>query len=110
LPGALPYAPYDERVKTQILRADRMRQWKQALAWDARAATKQGAAQFVAQHREALKRQLNETMLAFMDEQVQAAVSEVSRKGLAQMERAGPSDPTEPAQFEQVTQDILQEV
>lgn len=109
-PGALPYAPYDERVKAQIVRADRMRQWKQALAWDQRATDKRQAAKFVTEHRQAVQREMNRTMLEFMDEQVKAAVSEVSRKGLAQMDHAGPGDPNETEQFERLDQELLQEV
>lgn len=108
-PGALPYAPYDARVKEQVIRADRMRQWKQALAWDERAKTKHEAARFVREHREGLKRQLNATMLAFMDEQIKAAVADVSRAALQQFQDA-PLDRRFDEKFEKLDAQILQEV
>jgi hypothetical protein len=107
LPGALPYAPYDERVKQQVIRADRMRQWKQALAWDERAKTKDGAAKFLAEHKAALSRQLNETMLKFLDEQIGAAVDGVSQKALDQYMNA-PLDPDFDRKYEAQEQAILQ--
>lgn len=107
-PGDLPYAPYDERVKQQVIRADRMRHWKQALAWDERAKTKDGAAKYVAQHRDAVKRQMNETMLAFLDEQIHDAVSGISQQGLAQFDAAPAADPRFDEKYERLNADILQ--
>lgn len=107
LPGALPYAPYDQRVKQQMIRADRMRSWKQGLAWDERAKTKGQAAKFVAEHRMAVKRQMNETMLAFLDEQVKAAVADVSKKGLEQFANAPAADPKFDEKYERLEHQIL---
>lgn len=107
-PGSLAYAPYDNRVKEQVIRADRMREWRNALAWDERARTKSGAAKYVAQHRDALARQLNETMLQFLDEQVKAATSEVSQKELDRYMDTAPLDTQFDRKYEQLEQHILQ--
>lgn len=109
-PGALPYAPYDGRVREQVIRADRMRQWRGSLAWDERAKTKEGAAKHVARHREGLKREYNRTMLAWLDDQVAGAVSDVSRKALQQFDDAPAGDPREPEKMERLEQEILEGV
>lgn len=92
-PGQLPYAPYDERVKQQIIRMDRLRQWRRAMAWEDRSSEKQGAAALVQEHRRALKRQYEELTLQWLDEQVYEAVSMASRAALAKVADAPPGDP-----------------
>lgn len=108
-PGALHYAPYDERVKEQVIRADRMRQWRMALAWEDRSRTKHEAATHVAKYREGLEREYNRTMLVWLDEQVKGAVSEVSRKALQALDAAPAGDPKEPEQMERLEAEILGE-
>ncbi len=85
LPGALPYAEWDNRVAEQIGRADRLRQWREQIAWDDRQATKHSAAAFIERERDALRRQYAAETLQWLDAQVGAAVSDIPRRVAAKI-------------------------
>lgn len=108
-PGSLPYAPYDTRVKAQIVRADRLRQWREALAWDARGAVPGRAAQFVDAHKHALRREHRRVMMEWLDEQVSAAVDGVSRTTLATLAEAPVTETDYRVASEQLTPALLEE-
>ena len=78
-PGALPYAPWDERVKAQVVRADRLRRWRETLGWDDRQTDKHHAAAFVRRERAGLRRLYNAELLKWLDAQVSDVISDLPR-------------------------------
>jgi len=81
-PGSLPYAEYDQRVFSRIAERDRLLRWKQALGWDQRAEEKNRAGLWVRRDRKAEEEKWAKAMVAYMDNQIEEAVSDVPRSML----------------------------
>jgi hypothetical protein len=78
-PGALAYAPYDRRVRDQLLARDKLRQWRQSMDWDARMARTE-AGLWVNKERSDAQAQYAHAMLAFLDTQIHDAVSDIPHR------------------------------
>ena len=84
-PGDLPYADYSHRVATRAASLDRMRKWKQATGWDQRGLRKTEAGLLVRRDRAAEELQYSEMMLAWMDEEIAGAISDMPRSVAAKI-------------------------
>jgi len=80
LPGALPYAPYDQRVFQALATRDKLRTW--AGDWQARSATKSRAGLVVAGDRTSRRHAYNRQMLAWIETQIEDALLDIPRHRL----------------------------
>jgi hypothetical protein len=84
--GELPYAEYDNRVREKLLQADKLRQWRQRMDWEARYDRGVTEAGLLIQgerkvQREAYARQT----LDWLDTQIVDAVSDIPRRVLGKI-------------------------
>lgn len=80
LPGDLPYAEWDRRVREKMIEHDKLRRWKQARPWDARQANKTDAGLFVKRERKAEEEEFAQAMLKYLETQVSDVVSDIPRR------------------------------
>ena len=106
-PGSLPYAPWDERSKLAIIRADRLRTWKQAMGWAGRSEQKTEAGVLVQADRAKLKQMYSELILKWLDEQVYEALSMVSQKALDQVRDAPLGDPQFNREQDEIERELI---
>lgn len=78
-PGDLPYAEWNALSKAQILRFDRLRKWHLAKSWEDRSVDRTAAGLYVQKDRRAEEQRFAQTMLKWLDQQVEDAVSEIPR-------------------------------
>lgn len=78
-PGSKPYAPYDNRVFKALAERDLLNQWQQARSWDARR-DRTNAGLIVAGESEKRRREMQERMVRWLDNQIQDAVSDIPRR------------------------------
>jgi hypothetical protein len=78
--GTRPYAPWDRRVRAQIIAHDRLRRWKMTTPWDGRAVNHTQAGLWVKRDRLAEERHFAEAMLAYLESQIEDVVSDIPRR------------------------------
>lgn len=84
LPGDLPYADYDHRVASKLAERDKLRRWRQTMSWDERGMTKTEAGLIVRRERRDVEMEYNMKLLKWVEDQIETAVSDLSRVNLPQ--------------------------
>jgi len=90
-PGGLPYADYSQKTFLQLAAMDKLRQWKHNLSWEDRM-TRTKAGLWVQRDRVAEEQEYNRALSAWLDEQVESAVSNMSRVNLPGLSDLPPGD------------------
>ena len=81
LPGDLPYADYDQRTYRKLAEFDRLRRWKESSNWDDRMQKTQ-AGLWVTRERVDQEQEYNLALMKWLDDQIETAVSDMSRSEL----------------------------
>lgn len=80
-PGGQPYAEWDNRVKEQVIRADRIRQWEQRqfTPWENRTYTKTAAGLYMEADEAEDERWYGEQMMRWLDGQIEDVARDIPR-------------------------------